>query len=203
MDAGVLGYYVVTVVFRSEGDDVMLPVRAVMVLAAASWLLVGASSCSNSGGSAANGGGNAASSSSSGSSSSAAKSSAPAIVPIGTPMKASSGDQMVVTAFGPYSSGNQFEAPAAGKECDQVALTFTNGSSGEWLLPTSEVGVVDANGQKYTESFTCGTSDTVDSVVAGGHASAKMYFEVPKGSPLNLSWVPNQFESEVHQTKLR
>jgi Domain of unknown function (DUF4352) len=120
-------------------------------------------------------------------------------------MTAKSGDAIVVTAFGAAPpTGNQYETAAAGKECVQATLAFSNGSNAEWTLPASEVGVVDSSGQKYTtSSMNCGTGDDISSLVAGGHATGKELFEVPTGSALNLSWVPNTFNNEVYQTKLR
>lgn len=155
------------------------------------WCLVGASSCSNSGGSPA------------GSSSDSSTSSA-APVSVGQAMTAQDGKSVTVTGFMPnYKTGNEFESPAAGKECVQVTLALTNGGKDEWSLPLSEVSVVDQAGQKYELTFDCGSSDDISGLVAGGHAAAKMVFEVPQASPLNLTWVPNQFEPAVYQTKLR
>ena len=105
-----------------------------------------ADSCGNAGGTPAGGGGTAANNSSPGGS---AKPSGP--VAVGTVMTASNGDAITVTAFGlAPATGNEFETAAPGKECDQVTLAITNGSSAEWTDPPSEVGIVDASGQKYT-----------------------------------------------------
>jgi hypothetical protein len=64
--------------------------------------------------------------------------------------------------------------------------------------------VVDAGGQKYDSfSANCGAGDPISTILAGGHAPANEVFEVPAGSALKLTWVPNRFESEVYETKLR
>jgi hypothetical protein len=181
------------------------PMIVVAVVAAAR-CLVGAASCSNTGGTPA-GGGSAASSTPAAFGTPAA-SSTPARagpVAIGVLMKATSGDSVTTTAFTPnYSSADQFSTPSAGQQCIQVTVAVNNGSQSEWLLPLSELSVVDASGQKY-DSFAidCGSGDSIDALVAGGHATAKLVFEVPANTPLNLTWVPNQFLSEVYQTKLR
>jgi hypothetical protein len=159
-----------------------------------------ASSCSNGGGTPAGGGGGTAATNGA-----AASKAASGPVAIGTVMTAKNGEAMTVATFGPAPpSGNEFQSPPAGKECVQVTLTINNGSNAEWTVPTAEVGAVDANGQKYdTAAMDCGNGDNISSLVAGGHATAKEIFEVPTGTALNLSWVPNQFENEVYQTKLR
>jgi hypothetical protein len=175
-------------------------VRLLSIPAAAvvAWALMGASSCANTGGSAA-GGGNAVSSDSSGGGVSAA-------VALGTAMKSKDGKSVTVTKFTPnFSTGNEFETPDPGKECVQVTLALSNGSSSEWSLPLSEIGVVDSTGQKYSAfgSMNCGSGDNIDSIVAGGHANASLTFQVPANSPLNLTWVPNSLEDQVYQAKLR
>lgn len=183
------------------------------VLAVLSVPLMAASSCGNAGGSPAggNGGGNPAQGSPAAAGTPAAKAAASAApvaagpAALGSRMAAKNGDAVTISAFGASPpTGNEFEVAGPGKECVQVTAQLANGSNTEWAIPGSELGVVDAAGQKYTSSsVNCGTSDDVQSLVAGGHATAKINFEVPIGSALNLSWVPNQFESEVYQTKLR
>jgi hypothetical protein len=165
------------------------------------WCLVGAASCSNTGGTPAGAG--AADTGSAAASGSPAQAAPP--VAIGARMHAQSGDSVTATALNlSYSSGNEFETASAGHQCIQVTVALNNGSQSEWTLPLSEVSVVDGAGQKY-DSFggNCGSGDSIDSLVVGGHAAAKLVFEVPANSPLNLTWVPDQFGPEVYQTKLR
>jgi Domain of unknown function (DUF4352) len=126
------------------------------------------------------------------------------IFAVGSAMVGSDGKSVTVTAFKRnYKSGNQFEVPAKGKECVQVTFALVNGSTSEWSLPTAELNVVDANGQKYTSSFTCGTSDDVSSLVAKGHATAKEIYEVPKGMAIDATWQPDIFSTNVLQTPLK
>lgn len=171
-------------------------------------ILTGASGCANSGGSPAglgSGGGGGAPVTGSPGVAAASAAPEPDIVPLGTPMRARDGKQMTVVAFGlAPPSGNEFETPSPGRQCVQATLALVNGSTVEWMLPIFDLGVVDASGQKYdATSFNCLRTDDVQSIVARGRVTARARFEVPRGSSLNLSWVPNPFETEVHQTKLR
>jgi hypothetical protein len=125
------------------------------------------------------------------------------VVAIGTEMKASSGEAVTVTGFKANTGATDFSAPPAGKQCIQITFTIVNGSSKEWLDPVGELNVVDSNGQKY-DSFAidCANGDQITSLVAGGHATATEYFEVPTGLALDAVWQPNFFETTVFQTKL-
>jgi hypothetical protein len=114
------------------------------------------------------------------------------------------GKTVTVKAFKrKYRSGNQFEVPAKGKECVRVTFALVNGGTSEWSLPSFELSVVDSNGQKYTSSFTCGSGDDINAIVAGGKATDNEIYEVPLGIGLNATWVPNSFESTVLQTALK
>jgi hypothetical protein len=161
-----------------------------ILLALAALTAIGADSSScgpNTGGSAA-GGGN----------------SGTKTVAVGQPMASSDGRTATVTAFKrAYTGADQLQAPAAGKECVQVSWSLVNGSKTEWQLPTFELSVVDANGQKYSADFTCGTSDNIQSLVAGGKGTANEVYQVVAGGALNAVWVPNQFETAVFQTPLK
>lgn len=153
--------------------------------------MFGLACADNSGGSAAGG------------SSSGAKS-APHTVKIGEAMVSNDGKSVTVVSFKRnYASSNEFEKPAAGKECVQVVFALANTGKSEWSLPTAELAVVDNNGQKYTESLTCGSGDNVSSLVGGGKAQATQYYEVTANAPLNANFVPNPFESDVFQTPLQ
>lgn len=139
------------------------------------FILMGASSCDTSGGNAAGSSGN--------------NGSGVKTVAQGQPMTDSNGKSVTVTSVQHgYSTGNQFEVPAAGNECVRVGVSLTNGSKDEWLLPMSDLSVVDASGQKYTEGSNCGLSTDISSLVAGGHATGFIGFEVPKGSALNFTF---------------
>lgn len=152
--------------------------------------LVLLAACGGTGGTAADGSG--------GTSSTTAKA-----YTVGTAMTSDS-HSVTVTAFKRnYSSGNMFEKPAKGKECVRVSYALKNSSSNEWSDPLFEIAVVDANGQKYNASFTCGPNGDVSSLVAGGHASTTQLYEVTKGVALDVAWSPNLFDSSVLQTPLK
>jgi hypothetical protein len=123
---------------------------------------------------------------------------------VGQAMVDSDGRSVTVLSFKrKYSTGNQFDKPDAGKELVLVTFGLSNGSKSEWSLPLYELNVVDANGQKYTSGITTG-QDRVDSLVAGGKApKVKQIYEVPTGSALDVTWVPNMFEKTVFQTALK
>src|SRR6266851_7254341 len=125
----------------------------------------------------------------------------PSIVAVGQPMKADDGRLVTVVSFKrSYSTGNQFEAPSQGHEFVLVVYKLVNGSGHEWSLPTAELSVLDANGQKYDETP---WGDNVSSLVAGGHADAvKVIYEVPTGIALDVVWQPDIFSGTVYQTTL-
>jgi hypothetical protein len=125
-------------------------------------------------------------------------------IAVGQPMKAKDGQAATVVSFKRnYQSTNQFEHPAAGKECVQVHMAFLNGSKQEWHGPTGAISVVDDSGQKSDSYTMCGSSSRIDSLVAGGHAEADVFFEVKAGVPLNVTFKPNIFADEVYQTPLQ
>jgi hypothetical protein len=135
----------------------------------------------------------------------AAASSAPKVpAKVGVPMKASDGRTVTVLSFKrKYSTGNQFEVPAAGKEYVLVTYALNNGSSSEWSSPLFELNLIDSNGQKYSAGFVTGQG-SVDSLVAHGKApSVKQIYEVPKSAPLDVAWQPDIFDSTVLQTPLK
>jgi Domain of unknown function (DUF4352) len=123
---------------------------------------------------------------------------------MGVPIKAGDGKSVTV-----QSVQRNYTAPgqlvSTGKECVVVNVLFTNGSSSEWMLPETEMGVVDGNGAKYDTSsgIGCGgPSSNASNLVAGGHEVDPLTFQVPAGSPLNFTWQPNMFESTTYQVAL-
>ena len=124
----------------------------------------------------------------------------------GKPMKDSNGESVTVTstlikALDP--SG--FETVMPGQKCVGVTVAVVNGSSQEWIFPLSEISIVDANGQKYTSDnglATCLSSSTIDTLVAGGHASGNVYFEVPSAGALDVNWTPSDLSGQVFKTPL-
>ena len=126
------------------------------------------------------------------------------IYAVGHTMKYSDGRSVTVVSFKRgFSTGNEFDTPNAGDEYVQVTYSLVNGSSSEWTEPLFELSLVDSNGQKYQEASVSAGDDTVDSLVAGGHADAvRQVYEVPQGIGVDAVWQPNMFESTVYQTKL-
>ncbi len=127
-------------------------------------------------------------------------------VTAGQPMKDSNGESMTVTATVTNAlDPSGFETVAPGQKCIGVTVTATNGSTTEWLLPLYEISIVDANGVKYDADNgvgTCLSSSSVDSLVAGGHASGSVYFEVPSTGALDVNWTPEDLSGQVFQTPL-
>ena len=128
-------------------------------------------------------------------------------VAVGSPMKASSGEQVTVNTFAagvPNPGG--FETLPAGQQCVKVSVSIKNGSSNEWLLPLSEMTVVDSNGQKYDADNGLGTcpngTSTISSLVAGGNATADLVYKVPSSGALNFNWSP-ALAGTVYQTTLK
>lgn len=124
----------------------------------------------------------------------------------GQPMKDSNGESVTVTAtLTTVLDPSGFETVMPGQKCVGVTVNVVNGSSTEWLLPLSEISIVDASGQKYTSDNgigTCLSSSTVDSLVAGGHASGSVYFEAPSAGALDVNWTPSDLSGQVFQTPL-
>jgi hypothetical protein len=121
-------------------------------------------------------------------------------------MKYSDGRSVTVLAFkASFSTGNEFDVPAAGNQYVQVTFALTNGSSSEWTEPMFEIALIDANGQKYNSAFvSAGESADVASLVAGGKApSVNEVYEVPAASALDVAWTPDPFGSTVIQTPLK
>jgi Domain of unknown function (DUF4352) len=124
----------------------------------------------------------------------------------GKPMKDSNGLSVTVTAtITKALDPAGFITPAPGKKCVGITVNIVNGSSSEWLEPLLELSIVDAAGQKYTSLNglgTCLNSSTIDSLVAGGHASGSTYFEVPSAGALDVNWTPSDLSGQVFQTPL-
>jgi Domain of unknown function (DUF4352) len=138
------------------------------------FVLMGASSCDTTGGNPAGSG--------------SGNNSGVVTVAQGQPMNS---DGKVVTITGVqrgFATGNQFETPNPGQECLKVNVSLANNSGNEWLLPLSDLSVVDNKGQKYTFTLNCGTGSTIDSLVAHGKATGTVVYEVPVGSPIDLTF---------------
>ncbi len=127
-------------------------------------------------------------------------------VATGQPMKDSNGESVTVTAtITKALDPSGFETVTPGQKCVGVTVNVVNGSSAEWLLPLSEISVVDAAGQKYTADNglgTCLSSSTIDSLVAGGHALGSVFFEAPSAGALDVNWTPSDLSGQVFQTPL-
>jgi hypothetical protein len=173
--------------------------RSFIVLAAVIALPLLAAACGGSGGTAATGSNNPAPSPK-------AKASAPAKpqkFSVGQPMLASDGRSVTVVSFQRgFSTGNDFEQPKSGNEFVEVTYKLVNNSSSEWMGPTSDLSLIDANGQKYNLSYV--TADgNVDGLAAQGHVDAvKQVYEVPHGTALDVVWQPNVVENAYYQTAL-
>jgi hypothetical protein len=124
----------------------------------------------------------------------------------GQPMTDSNGLSVTVTAtITKALDPSGFSTVAPGKKCVGITVAIKNGSSSEWLFPLSELSIVDARGQKYTSENglgTCLTGSTIDSLVAGGHASGSVYFEVPSAGAVDVNWSPSDLSGQVFQTPL-
>lgn len=122
---------------------------------------------------------------------------------LGTPVKTEDGKSLLVeTVKRNFHSEGTIDQP--GKECVLVTIALTNGSKSEWTLPTYSINVVDAQGAKYDQAFGCGENSTAaSSLVAGGHIEAPIAFQVPTGSPLNLTWHPDLFSGSTYQLPLQ
>ncbi|HXC75514.1 MAG TPA: DUF4352 domain-containing protein [Candidatus Acidoferrum sp.] len=126
-------------------------------------------------------------------------------VAVGRPMTDTNGESMTVAAFkaSPVDP-NGFETLPPGRQCVAITVTIKNGSSSEWIFPLSEVSVVDSTGQKCdaldVNSGACHSSDSIDSLVAGGHGTGTVYYAVPKAGALDVNWTPSDFSGQVFQT---
>lgn len=130
----------------------------------------------------------------------------PKVFAVGQTMTNGAHQTVTVTSFIPNSPVSQYSTPNPGDECVQVNVALRNGDSSPWLDPLDELAVVDASGQTYDDSaFDCaGTSDSIDSLIAGGTATATLYFEVPATGKLTLQWTPNMFNANsVYNTELK
>jgi hypothetical protein len=124
----------------------------------------------------------------------------------GQRMKDTNGESVTVTAtITKALDPSGFETVTPGQKCVGVTVAVVNGASSEWIFPLSEISIVDANGQKYTSDnglVTCLSSSTIDTLVAGGHASGNVYFEVPSAGALDVNWTPSDLSGQVFQTPL-
>jgi hypothetical protein len=124
----------------------------------------------------------------------------------GKTMKDSNGESVTATAtLAKALDPSALLTATPGQKCVGVTVSVANGSSSEWLEPLLELSVVDATGQKYTALNgigTCLTSTSIDSLVAGGHASGSVYFEVPSAGALDVNWTPEDLSGQVFQTPL-
>ncbi len=157
------------------------------------FLATTADTCNTSGGTAAG--------------SSASSGSGVTTVAQGQPMKESSGEQVTVTAFAAgVTDPNALETLKAGQQCVKVSVSVNNGSTNEWILPLSEMSVVDASGQKYDADNGIGTcpsgSSEISSLVAGGKAVADLVYQVPSSGGLLFNWTPT-LSGQVFQTTLK
>jgi hypothetical protein len=133
----------------------------------------------------------------------------PSPVASGKPMKDSNGLSVTVTAtitkaVDPSGLTSGFTV-TPGQKCIGVTVAVVNGSSAEWLSPLGEIAIVDATGQRYNTGHSIGIclpSSTIDSLVAGGHASGNLYFEVPSAGALDVNWTPSDLSGQAFQTPL-
>jgi nitrous oxide reductase accessory protein NosL len=141
----------------------------------------------------------------SGSSGATAAFHAPAISAVGQTMTNGAKQTVTVVSFKRGVPPDQYMTATAGQEGLQVNLSLVNGDSSPWTLPLYEIAVVDANGQSHSVDIgTYGTSSSVDALVSGGKAQATMFFEVPVGSALLLTWTPSALNpNSTFQTALK
>jgi hypothetical protein len=131
---------------------------------------------------------------------------APSRVASGKPMKDSNGLSVTVTAtITKAVDPSGIESVTPGQKCVGITVNVVNGSSQEWLFPLGEIRIVDATGQAYNIGHSIGiclSSSTIDSLVAGGHASGSLYFEVPSAGALDVNWTPSDLSGQAFQTPL-
>jgi hypothetical protein len=130
----------------------------------------------------------------------------PSPVASGKPMKDSNGLSVTVTAtITKAVDPSGIESVTPGQKCVGITVNVVNGSSQEWLFPLGEIRIVDATGQAYNIGHSIGiclSSSTIDSLVAGGHASGSLYFEVPSAGALDVNWTPSDLSGQAFQTPL-
>ena len=121
----------------------------------------------------------------------------PKLYAVGQSMTNGAHQKVTVTAFAQGVAPSEFSTPSPGDQCVSVTVTLSNGDSLPWELPLYELTVVDAAGQSYDSysSFDCPSSDSIDSLVPGGHATGTLYFEVPSSGRLLLQWTPNSLNA--------
>ncbi len=130
----------------------------------------------------------------------------PKLYAVGQTMTNGAHQTVTVTAFAQGVAPSEFSTPNPGDQCISVTVTLSNGDSLPWDLPLYELTVVDAAGQSYDSysSIDCTSSDSIDSLVPGGHATATVYFEVPSSGRLLLQWTPNSLNaSSNYNTELK
>ena len=130
----------------------------------------------------------------------------PKVYAVGQTMTNGAHQRVTVTAFAQGVAASAFSTPSPGDQCVSVQVALFNGDSSPWDLPLYELTAVDANGQSYDSysSFDCPSSDSIDSLVPGGRASATLYFEVPLSGRLLLQWTPSSLNpNSVYNTELK
>ena len=115
------------------------------------------------------------------------------LIVVGQTMTNGAHQTVTVTTFSQNVAPSEYSTPSPGDQCVEVQVSLYNGDSSPWDLPLYELNVIDANGQSYdsSSSFDCPSSDSIDSLVPGGRATAALYFEVPSAGKLTLQWTPS------------
>jgi hypothetical protein len=132
--------------------------------------------------------------------------SGPKLYAVGKGMTNGAHQKVTVTAFAQGVAPSAYSTPSPGDQCVSVQAALVNGDSSPWELPLFELTVVDASGQSYDSysSLDCPSSDSIDSLVPGGHAAATLYFEVPVSARLLLQWTPSALNPDsVYNTELK
>ncbi|MGC1405273.1 MAG: DUF4352 domain-containing protein [Candidatus Dormiibacterota bacterium] len=132
--------------------------------------------------------------------------SGPEVYAVGKAMTNGAHQTVTVTAFTQGVAASAYSTPSAGDQCVSVQVALFNGDSSPWELPLYELTAVDASGQSYDSysSLDCPSSDSIDSLVPGGHAAATLYFEVPLAGRLLLQWTPSALNPDsVYNTELK
>ena len=132
--------------------------------------------------------------------------SGPKLYAVGKAMTNGAHQTVTVSAFAQGVAPSAYSTPSPGDQCVSVQVALFNGDSSPWQLPLYELTVVDASGQSYDSysSLDCPSSDSIDSLVPGGHAAATLYFEVPLAGRLLLQWTPSALNPDsVYNTELQ
>ena len=132
--------------------------------------------------------------------------SGPKLYAVGKAMTNGAHQRVTVTAFAQGAAPSAYSTPSPGDQCVSVQVALFNEDSSPWELPLYELTVVDASGQSYDSysSLDCPSSDSIDSLVPGGHAAATLYFEVPLSGRLLLQWTPSALNPDsVYNTELK